>query len=65
MRMLDCCDCCHGGAPGMEATLLSIPAIAKRRSERPLPGEYRDVYRDMNYARRETERLAEQLKRLE
>jgi len=56
-------DCAHAMdlAPGLEAIEMSIPAIRKRREEHPVPDRYRDVYRDMAYVRKETEKLAEQL----
>lgn len=56
-------DCAHAGdfCPGMEATLLSIPAIVEMRATRYPNLERYEVYRDVHYVRSQVERLAEQL----
>jgi hypothetical protein len=56
-------DCAHAGdfSPGLEAELLSIPKIVEMRRHKYRDLIRDDVYRDMHYVRRQTERLAEQL----
>lgn len=53
-------DCSHAGdlTPGLEALYSTSPNFSFRAN---VPEELRDVYRDVNYVRAETMRLAEQL----